>query len=61
MLSKGHSSDNNPDSVLQADISSGLTPNMVSRDVDVDDTVDSSVNNQRMCCSIKGARILHEE
>ena len=59
MLSKGHSSDNNPDSVLQADISSGLTPNMVSRDVD--ETVDSSVNNQRMCCSIKGARILHEE
>ena len=59
MLSKGHSSDNNPDSVLQADISSGLTPNMVSRDVD--ETVDSSVNNQRMCCSIMGARILHEE
>ena len=59
MLSKGHSSDNNPDSVLQADISSGLTPNMVSRDVD--ETVDSSVNNQRMCCNIMGAHILQEE
>ena len=31
MLSKGHISDNNPDSVLQADISSGLTSNMVSQ------------------------------